>query len=539
MNWKSGDSMSNRSNRPEGARDPHPLVKRAAFIGVAALAIEVLVPGLAYAHAFGTRYSLPVPLHFYLSGAGAAVLLSFVLVGFFVRTESGRSGYPRFDLLRWRWVRILFSAPVASILKALAVVLLVVTIVSGFAGVSSPTENFAPTLVWITFWVGMAYASALFGDVWTVLNPWKAVFEGAELVWTRAFHQRAFRAVLKSPPNLGVWPGVVLFFAAAWMELVFPQPADPLILAIAVVVYSLITWAGMALFGKDRWLASGEAFALVFGMFARFAPTEFVNLDTELCRDCSFDCLDDDGRCLNCSRCFRLARANDREFNLRPYALGLLRPERINRSRMILVLVMLGEVTFDGLLSTPAWAKVQSSLYNSFSAFGGVRLEAADTVGMIGFLLILIGVYWVVSELSKEVGQLGVSTTRTAHTLIYSLLPIAFAYHLAHYFPYLVINGQGIFSLISDPLGHGANFLGTAGYEIHVTILNAKDVWFMAVAAIVLGHVIAVYLSHVLALRISPGRRAAVRSQSPMIVLMVCYTVLSLWILAQPLVSNR
>ena len=79
--------------------------------------------------------------------------------------------------------------------------------------------------------------------------------------------------------------------------------------------------------------------------------------------------------------------------------------------------------------------------------------------------------------------------------------------------------------------------LGTAGYQVNIAIVDARFAWFTAVAAIVAGHIIAVYLAHVIAIRTLRDRRMALRSQYPMLVLMVGYTMVSLWILAQPIVE--
>ena len=120
---------------------------------------------------------------------------------------------------------------------------------------------------------------------------------------------------------------------------------------------------------------------------------------------------------------------------------------------------------------------------------------------------------------------------------VLSLVPIAIAYHLSHYLSYLLITGQQIIPLASDPFGRGWDLLGTAGYKLDIGILNAKIVWYVAVIAIVIGHVIAVYLSHITALWVFEDRHAALRSQIPMLVLMIGYTMISLWILSQPIVN--
>jgi hypothetical protein len=115
---------------------------------------------------------------------------------------------------------------------------------------------------------------------------------------------------------------------------------------------------------------------------------------------------------------------------------------------------------------------------------------------------------------------------------------IAIAYQVAHYYTYLLIQGQAIIALLSDPFGWGWNLFGTAGYKINAALVGADFVWYSQVALIVAGHVIAVYLAHVTALRLMRNQRLAVRSQYPMLALMILYTVFSLWILSQPIVSG-
>ena len=121
---------------------------------------------------------------------------------------------------------------------------------------------------------------------------------------------------------------------------------------------------------------------------------------------------------------------------------------------------------------------------------------------------------------------------------VFSLVPIAIAYHLAHYLSYLIVAGQLIIPLASDPFGIGWNIFGTAGYRIDISIVGAKFVWYTAVIAIVVGHVFAVGVAHFVALRVFETAGAALRSQYPYLVLMVAYTMVSLWILSQPIVGG-
>src|SRR6266545_3950634 len=115
---------------------------------------------------------------------------------------------------------------------------------------------------------------------------------------------------------------------------------------------------------------------------------------------------------------------------------------------------------------------------------------------------------------------------------------IAIAYHLAHYLSFLLIQGQLIIPLASDPFGVGWNLFGTAGYRTNIGAVGARFAWLTAVIAIVAGHIIAVYLAHVLAMVALGGGARALRSQYPVTALMVGYTMVSLWILAQPIVES-
>ena len=91
--------------------------------------------------------------------------------------------------------------------------------------------------------------------------------------------------------------------------------------------------------------------------------------------------------------------------------------------------------------------------------------------------------------------------------------------------------------LASDPLGLGWDLFGTAHYRVAVGVVGARFAWYTAVIVIVLGHVLAMYVAHRLALERFAERQTARRSQYPLAALMVAYTMLSLWILAQPIVE--
>jgi hypothetical protein len=226
----------------------------------------------ARAHAFGARYDLPLPLDLYLAGAGGAVALSFVIMVLAVRARPAEAREPEADLLSFGPARALLHPAVSAVLRAVSIGLFILILAAGFFGTQDTIRNLAPALVWIVWWVGLAYVAALAGNIWPAINPWSIVFAGFERLVRLSGARRRGDLGFAYPSWLGVWPAVLLFGLFAWFELISKGAQVPATLATTILIYSGLTWSGMALFGRHAWLAHGEAFALTFGVFGRFAP---------------------------------------------------------------------------------------------------------------------------------------------------------------------------------------------------------------------------------------------------------------------------
>ncbi len=489
------------------------------------LALVAVVLALAaapvYAHGFGPRYSLPLPLNYFLVGAGATVALSFVVIGLFVNAGEGEFRYPQLDLLKVGVIGpVLRSTIVLTIVKVVSVAIFVLLLATSLFGANRPIENFSPTFVWIIWWVGIGYISALIGNLWMLVNPWKIVYE-----WAEKLLGGSGDGLFDYPEGWDVWPAVTLFLVFAWLENVYASATIPFNLGLLILGYSAITWGGMLAFGKHTWLVHGEAFSVLFGFFARFSPTEVRVLSG-----------DDD--CVDCYEEFEAARPEQRQLNLRPYAVGLATTRPVSTATAAFVILALATVTFDGLVETTVWDGVQRAVLPAFEFLGTSAAEFVDTAGLIVmplvFLTVFLGFSWAIKGLGRE----SATVSAVAKAFVFSLVPIALAYNVAHFLSLLAVQGQLIIPLLSDPFGFDWDLFGTSGYRLKLDVLSSGFVWFASVGVIVVGHVVSVYIAHVISLQRLNDRAAALRSQYPMLVLMVLYTATSLWIIAQPIVDQ-
>jgi hypothetical protein len=469
---------------------------------LAAFAASLGASTAAHAHGFGQRYELPLPLTLYLAGAAAVVALSFVVFALFVRRAAAPRAPAHLDLLASPIGPIIGHPAVAVALRLAVLVLFLVAILAGLLGDQNPYRNIAPTLVWIIFWVGLAFVAAFAGDLWALINPWRTVYDATQSLIRLRGGNVAPHAPLAYPEALGVWPACLLLLSFSWTELVYPNAASPVHIATLAIAYSALTLAGMVLFGRDIWLRNGEVFSLVFSTFGRFAPIQWSA-----------------GRLL-----------------LRPFGAGLIEGPPVSPSMIAFVLLLLACVLYDGLIGTGEWALFESGVRALIPAIGDLTIRS---LGLVAFWLLFLGAYLGICAAMSHVAAGRPSTSAVAGAFVLTLVPIAIGYHVAHYLVFLLVQGQYIIPLLSDPFGYGWDVFGTAGYRVDIGLVGARFAWYAALTAIVAGHVFALYLAHVRAAVVFEPARLALATQVPLTALMVIYTFVGLSITAGPIVESR
>ncbi len=444
---------------------------------------------LTFGHGIVGRADLPIPATLFGVAAAIVLVLSFAALAL---------GWtrPRLETVAERaLVRIPLLVDV--LLGALGVAVFAAAVYAGLAGTSETTANLAPVTIDVVFWVGVPVVSLLIGDVWRLVSPWRAVGRLAGSLVSRA---GGGTDALEYPPRLGRWPAVAVLVGFAVVELCWAQGSDPRTLAVLALVVLAVNLAGQGLYGVEAWSRNGDGFGVYFGLFAALSPWR---------------------------------RAADRRLMLRPPLSGAPHVSR-PAGTIALLCVAIGSTTFDGAKEGPLFASIAPHIQDVFAGLGlttGAALEWAFVVGLLVCILLVAALY--------RIGVAGIGGAspigERARDYVHTLIPIAVAYVVAHYFSFLVYNGQLMWPLASDPLGDGSDLLGGAGASIDYGVVSATAIWYVQVVALVTGHVAAIVLAHDRGLARAGSARAAARSQVVMLVVMVAFTSLGLWLLS---VSN-
>jgi hypothetical protein len=487
--------------------------RRVALAAIVAAALALASPLPASAHAIEGAFQLPVPLWLYLAGAAVAVAASFVVVA----VVSRRATAPDYRTVP---VPPGISALLRVLLRLLGLAWWFGAIVVGF--VVADISPLPAVLLWTGIWVALPMVAAIAGNPWPSLSPFRTTFAAFEWI-ARRFGVARLDAGLPYPAALGRWPSVALLAAGIWCELILQGNEMATTVAAIMIGYTVLTLAGMALFGPIAWLRHADLFEVLLGWFGRIGPVARRSIDRELCGGCTERC--DPDRCIDCPECATAADDGERRAELRTWFGGLTEPVSPGWSDAVFIVLVLAGVTCDGM---------------SYTAFGGALLTAVqtpiiDALGLTGFaflladtaMLFLVVVAFLLAFAITLALTRALARGSTMRPAAYAstLLPIAGGYLIAHYLTEVVRDAIWLPSLLVDPLMSLAPDIGW---------IPVGAIWYLSVVAIVGGHIAGIVLAHRLALRDAPDR--ATVAGLPMVSLMVGYTVLSLWIIAQPIV---
>ena len=462
----------------------------------------IAVGNVAEAHTNERAFILLLPTHLYIAGGALVVALSFIVIALIPA-----AGLRALERVRGRLGTSPGWGGDAPSLAVFAVA--VALVIAGHAGSRDPLANPLPLVVWTLWWVGLTMFHALFGDLWSRLNPWRGPYR---LVTSLpGLSNWRTRPPIAYPVWLGYWPAFGLLFGFAWFELVYPAPHDPAVLANAIAVYWGVTLVGMLLFGSETWLRHGEAFSMFFRIVGWLSP------------------LGREPR----------GPGDGESVTVTVPGIRLLAVGTLPLSAVAFVLLALASVSFDGLSRTFWWLGLIGE--NPLQFPGRTALMAVNSFGLMAMFGALAAVYLAAVQLGRALAGSSIGVGESLGRMFVSIVPIAFGYHFAHYLPAFLVDVQYAARALSDPFALDWNLIGTRDMHVTASFLanhrSVEVIWNVQVGIIVAAHVIAVAIGHLMALRGDGDPRRIVLSQLPMTVLMIGYTLFGLWLLATPAVG--
>ena len=424
------------------------------------------------AHGVGGRSDLPIPEWQAAGGAAVALVLSFAALGLLwhhPRLRSMSAGR------RMAPSVVGIAHFLAKVLRVVVLLVFLVVLAAGLVGAVDTARNISPVSVYIIFWVGVPVASVLAGPVWRAVSPWETLG----------------RIASGSPGGeapgwlTSGWAALVPISIFHWLELAFHDGASPRVIGWLGLAYTVGLMAISRRWGWEE-ARKAEGFGVLFDAFASLSPFR---------RDGSGGLL------------VRSPFVGVAELASSPALLSVL-------------LAALGGTAFDGISRTSAWSDLMAGRT-------GWEATAVSTVGLI-WIVVLVGFVY---HLACRAGGRITGDTDFAVRFGISLVPILVGYDLAHYFSLLFLEGQAFIALVSDPLGRGWNLFGTVDHAINWTLISTTAVGWVQLGSIVVGHMVAVLVSHDRAVE-EWKPVVALRSQYPMLGAMVAYTVLALFLIA-------
>lgn len=487
-----------------------------------------------------------MPTWLFLVGVALILIVSFLLVERLGPDE--RKGF-RYNLLKNRKVyKLVRNRWFQAVPQLIMVVLFGGLIYAGLAG--SRIGNIVPVAVWTIWWAGLVFAVALLGPLFCFACPW----DGVANLLTR------LRVAARVPPlslNLEVprwlrnmFPAIALFVFLTWAELGLGVTTDPRATIYMGIGMAVLATALALVYGKKAFCSHLCPVGRISGMYANFAPIEVRARKSKACETCTTeDCLNGNERgypcptgislkvvnnntmCTMCTECVKSCNRHNVAVNLRPFGHDLTRMKSFRVDEAWMCLALLALTLFHGFSMTTAW---ENHLPNTQSLLKWMQLTLGTpnvfnfTLGMVVACVVPIALYWLSCRIAgRLVEGSGVSRKQIFLAYAYSLLPVALFYHLAHNAMHILMEGGAIVPMLSDPLGTGADYFGTAGMQIG-HLLSDETLWYLQLGLILVGHLVGIVVAHHMSRRLFEERRHATLSLIPMLAVMVLISVAGL-----------
>ncbi len=474
----------------------------------------------AFAHAAERVFVVNLPLNYYYATGGMIVFLTFVLLLYVKRINLPT---PRIILIFPQ--SSYFS--VRYITSSCSFLILILLLFAGFFGNRDPLENILVLTIWTILWVGVTLATVVFGNIWNYLNPWHAPVITVRFIACYFLKRTDSKCSGSKNCNetsplyifinkLGYVPAIIGLAGFAWLEIISLAPNDPYILAQSVIIYWLIIFT-IAAYQGEAWLKQGEFLTVFFHFLGKVAPLWLTDDNNKLM-------LSLPGHCI-------------------------VTMELLSKSAVAFLILVLASVSFDGFSDSFFWLQLIG--VNPLDFQGRSSVMGVNSIGLLGMWLLMALLILSMIALSCAIAwrksfAFDFSFSFKQNNFWYEIgrivatfLPISAAYHIAHYYTALLINGQYAIQALSDPFGLGWNIFNLPPYFVTTSFMTTHSgqltIWNFQSALIVIGHMVAIILTYLCSTIGISNPENKIRNKFahlPMSLLMVLYTIFGLWLLS-------
>lgn len=507
---------------------------------------------------------------FFASGA-VILLLSFVVFERYGKEKNPRRhtrSYWRKELTKgWlgramksRWFQPLVQLPV--------VVGFLAVIVVGLVGSQEPGRNIAPVLTWNIWWIGLIFGVFFFGNLWCFMCPWTAIPD-----WVSRFSfisTKRIGSLGKKYPRfkLWMWPAIILFALVTWLEIIFDAANRPWLTSIIGIAMIVLAWVMLLLYERKAMCRYVCFVGRVSGQYAMMGMLELRRRDPDVCRKCTTkDCyhgregkglpcpthefmggMNENQYCTLCTECVKSCPHDNIGLSVRSSGADVLHPHRSKPDEAYMAVLIFIVSAFHGAAMIPLWMEWEDAL-RGFVIDSQTSMFGSDVLGFSGshggtmtFTLMMLGcivipgvIYWMLCAAMRAAsGRRDYSTRQLFIKFAYTLLPIALFYHLAHNATHVFYEWSKLRRLVSDPLGWGHDFFGTARAPLSA-LWSPESIWYLQVTLIIIGHIYGIIVAQRAAFRLYRDKKASFKVHLVMMVGMILMSMLSLWLLAQPM----
>ena len=507
-------------------------------------------------------------------GIGLILLLSFVLFERYGKRKDPRGtggGGGRERRPYWRreltFLRKAMKHRLFQPAVQLPVVLaFIAVIVAGLIGSQEPGRNIAPVLTWNIWWIGLIFLVMFAGNLWCFMCPWTAIPD-----WVMRRSLLAVRKIrsfgLQYPRfRLWMWPAIVLFAFVTWLELAYDAANRPWLTSMFAIFMVALAWLCLVLFDRKAMCRYVCFVGRVSGQYSTMGMLELRRRDNEVCRSCTTsDCfhgregvgypcptgeymgaMNDNQYCTLCTECVKSCPSDNIALNLRSSGADLLHPHRAKIDEAYMAILVFIVSAFHGAAMIPLWKEWETALRGwlvDHDLLATGELFAGSDGGVLTFTIMMLAcivgpglLYWLLcAGMWVASGRRELSIRKLFVRFAYTLLPIALFYHLAHNATHVFWEWSKLRRLISDPLGWGTDWFGTARAPL-TSLWSPETIWYLQVALVVIGHIYGIIVAQREAFRVYDGdRKASFRVHLVMMIGMIAMSMLSLWLLAQPM----